>query len=285
MSSVCRSSNLQALLDGDDLPKEADPLLAAYRFVESEDHRGTRLADEHHYPPTKPPRQELLDDEVYQLLLQTLDKKFGTSGYTTKNSGVFSVARQVEQLEKVSIRGVVYACEKSLPRDSNVIFRRLGGSSSRVGSVESIFRHVHQTPEGLIHGATFVLVHEYLPILDETMQSKYTQFGFAGGFLSYGDRWSKFHVIELGNVVCHFAKTAVSYGDAKVMHVLPLNKVSRSVACLSQCLTEVKDDGLLHTSIGYCVELLSYSLSVTLVLFMTLARLHCSMKIVTRDAH
>jgi hypothetical protein len=232
MSSVCRSSNLQALVDRSDLPKEAESLLTAYNSVASEDHRGTRLADEHHYPPTKPPRQELLDDEVHQILLRTLNKKFGTSGYTT-GSRVLSVARQVEQLEKVSIRGVVYARENSLPRDSNIIFRRLGGSSSRVGSIKSIFRLPHQTPEGLTREATFVLVHEYLPILDETVQSKYTQFGFAGGFLSHSDRWSGFHVVELANVVCHFAKTAVSHGDTKVMHVLPLNKVSRFVACPS----------------------------------------------------
>ena len=232
MSSVCRSSNLQALVDRDDLPKEAGSLLTAYNSVASEDHRGTRLADEQHYPPTKPPHQELLGDEIYQLLLRSLNKEFGTLGYTTMNSGVYSVAREVQQLEKVSIRGVVYACERSLPRDSNVIFRRLGGSSSRAGSIKSIFQLTHRTPGGLARNTIFVLVHEYLPILDVAAQSKYTQFGFAGGFLSHSDRWSSHHVVRLANIACHFAKTAISYGDTKVMHVLPLNKVSRGVACL-----------------------------------------------------
>jgi len=226
MSSVCRSSNLQALVDRSDVPRAAEPLITAYNSVANEDHRGTRLFDEHHYPPTKPPRQESLNDEVYRLLLRTLDKKFGTSGYTTDGSGTFYVTRQVEQLEKVSIRGVVYACEKSLPRDSNVLFRRLGGSSSRVGSIKSIFCLVHKTPEGHTLKANFVLVHEYLPVLDETIQSKYTQFGFAGGFLCHSERWSKFHVIDTANIVCHFAKTVISYDDTKLMHVLPLNKVS-----------------------------------------------------------
>lgn len=233
MSSVCRSSNLQALVERGDLPREAEPLLTAYSSVVNEDHRGTRLYDEHHHPPTKPPRPELLDDEVYQLLLRTLDKKFRTSEYTTGNSGGFSVTRRVEQLEKVSIRGVVYACERSLPRDSNVLFRRLGGSSSRVGNIKSIFRLVHQTPEGQTLKTTFVLVHEYLPILDETVQSKYTQFGFAGGFLCHSERWSKLHVIETANIVCHFAKTVLSYDDTKVMHVLPLNKASCHLIRLS----------------------------------------------------
>ena len=233
MSSVCQSSNLQALVDRSDLPKEAEPLLAAYNSVASEDHRGTRLADEHHYPPTRPPCQELLEDGVYKLLQRTLNKKFQTSGYTTRNSGVFSVTRQVEQLEKVSIRGVVYACGRALPRDSNVIFRRLGGTSSRVGSIKSIFRHAHRTPEALAREVTLVHVREYLPIFDDTVQSKYTQFGFAGSFLCHSDRWSNFHIVELTNIVCHFAKTAVSLGDMEVMHVLPLNKVSHSVGRLS----------------------------------------------------
>ena len=75
-----------------------------------------------------------------------------------------------------------------------------------------------------------MLGHECLPILDDTARSKYTQFGFAGCFLSHSDRRDRFHVVELTDIVCHFAKTAVSYGDTRGMRVLPLNKVSRSVA-------------------------------------------------------
>jgi hypothetical protein len=231
MSSVCRSSNLQAFVDRSDLPKEANTLLTAYNSVANEDHRGTRLADEHHYPQTRPPRQDVLNDEVYHLLLATLDKKFGTSGYTTMGSGVFSVVRQVQQLEKVSIRGVVYACKKSLPRDSNIIFRQLGSSDSQVGSIDSIFHLAHKTPEGLTRNATFLLVDECLQFLDQAVQSKYTQFGFAGGFLSRSDR-GRFHIVEPANIVCHFAKTEVSLHNEKVIHVLPLNKVSCSVPCL-----------------------------------------------------
>ena len=42
MTSVCRSSNLQALLDCQDLPSQIQPLLSAYETVKNEDHRGTR---------------------------------------------------------------------------------------------------------------------------------------------------------------------------------------------------------------------------------------------------
>lgn len=221
MHSVCRSSNLQAFIDTSDFPEEAGPLLTAYESVVNEDHRGTRLADEDHHPPTKPPGSEMLDNEPYQLLLQMLDKKFGITGYT---SNALPVTQYVGQLEKVSIRGVVYACEKSLPRDSNILFRRFGGSSSRVGRIELIFHLQHPTPYGLMVGATYVLVRECLPFFDEAVQSQYRQFGFAGGFLCHTETWRS-HVVELNDIICHFAKTAVQNGGGNLMHVLPLNKV------------------------------------------------------------
>ena len=224
MTSVCRSSNLQALVDTCNLPEQAKPLLAAYESVVNEDHRGTRLADEDHHPPTKPPRSETLDNESYQLLLQTLNKKFRTTSYTSEGGRMLPVTRSVEQLEKVSIRGVVYAREGSLPRDSNVLFRRLGGSTSRVGRIQSIFRLQHPTPESPLVEATYALVREYLPFSDEVAQSQYKQFGFAGGFLCHSERWDRLHVIGLTDIICHFAKT-VRNSNGNLMHVLPLNKV------------------------------------------------------------
>ena len=225
MTSVCRSSNLQALMDTCKVSEQAEPLLTAYRSVASEDHRGTRLADQDHHPPTKPPRSERLDNESYQLLLQMLNKKFGTTRYTSEGGHAFSVTQHVDQLEKVSIRGVVYARERSLPRDSNVLFRRPGGSSSRVGRIWSIFHLRHPVPRGSVVEATYVLMREYMPFLDEEVQSQYKQFGFAGGFLCHSERWSGFHVVELADIICHFAKTVIWDSNGDIMHVLPLNKV------------------------------------------------------------
>lgn len=224
MTSVCRSSNLQALMDTCKVPEQAEPLLTAYGSVANEDHRGTRLADQDHHPPTKPPRSERMDDESYQLLLRMLDEKYGITSYTSRGGRAFSVTQHVDRLEKVSIRGVVYACESSLPRDSNVLFRRPGGSSSRVGRIWSIFCLRHPTPGGSVVEATYVLVREYQPLLDEEMQSQYKQFGFAGGFLCHSEKWSRFHVVELADIICHFAKTVIQDGDGDIMHVLPLNK-------------------------------------------------------------
>lgn len=245
MTSVCRSSNLQALVDTRDLPKQAKPLLAAYASVVNEDHRGTRLADEVHHPPTKPPCSELLENEHYQLLLRMLNKKFGTIGYTSEGGRVFPVTRLVQQLAKVSIRGVVYAHTKSLPRDSNVLFRRFSGSNSRAGVIWSIFRLQHPTPDGPMMEATYALVREVLRLSDGEGQSQYTQFGFAGGFLCHSGKWSRFHIVELNDIICHFGKTVIQHGDRNVMHVLPLNKARVSFFVHVRDLIVVEDDGIL----------------------------------------
>jgi hypothetical protein len=236
MTSVCRSSNLQALVDSCGLPNPAKPLLSAYNTIVNEDHRGTRLANEDHHPPTKPPRYETLDDESYRLLLQAFNEKFETVRYTSESDPI-RVTRDVDKLEKVSIRGVVYAHERSLPRDSNVLFRRLGGLTSRVGRIQSIFCLRHPTPDGLMMQATYAIVREYLPFLDEAKQSQYTQFGFAGGFLCHRERWNRSHVVELTGIICHFAKFTLQGG---FMHVLPLNKVRSLLPERTRTLTTLK---------------------------------------------
>lgn len=229
--SVCQSSNLQAFLDRDDLPEAANPLLSAYNTISNEDHRGTRLADETHHPPTKPPVSVELQGETYSLLLRALNQRFQTTWYTSGDARSSTVPRMVLQLDKVSIRGVIYASERVLPRDSDIIFRREGGASSRVGSIQSIFRLPHPTPAGPATTTTFLLAEQYSPVTDQTMQSMYTRFGFAGGFLCHQGR-SGLHVIGLENVISHFAKTPLQQADNDLMHVLPLNAV-RVVSALA----------------------------------------------------
>jgi hypothetical protein len=228
MMSVCRSSNLQALLDQDDLPEAAASLLSAYEAVSNEDHRGTRLADETHHPPPKPPVSVELQEESYHLLLRALDQRFRTTRYTAGDVGPPVVPRMVLELDKISIRGVIYASAKALPRDSDILFRREGGSGSRVGNIKSIFHLSHPTPAGSVTTTTFLLVEQYSPITDQAMQSTYTRFGFAGGFLCHNRAQSGLHIISSDNVICHFAKTIFPQTNNDLMHVLPLNKVGVS---------------------------------------------------------
>ena len=88
--------------------------------------------------------------------------------------------------------------------------------------------------------ATYVLVREYLPFSDEAVQAQYTQFGFTGGFLCHSERWSRFHIVELTDITCHFAKTTIQNRDVNLMHVLPLNKVWISFHKYNHWLTALK---------------------------------------------
>lgn len=217
--SVCRSSNLQALLDRQDLPSEVQPLRSAYETVTNEDHRGTRLADESHHPRTRPPSSLVLQTEVYKLLLSALDRKFETTEYTRNRT---PAPREVQELYKLSIRGVVFSSTRTLPRDSNILFRGYSDSRPCVGTIQSIFQFTLQDRGAKM---TYLLVQQHSPLADEAVQKFYTQFGFAGGFLCHIDQLIRSHLIEPTDVICHFAKTPLRNRDG-VMHVLPLNKVS-----------------------------------------------------------
>lgn len=226
-TAICRSSNLHAILDRDNITSDAQPLINAFTKVTNEDHRGTRLADEIHHPPTKPPRRLYLSDVVYQLLVSFLNRRSQTIRYTTTSGSVWFVPRIVPELDKVSIRGVIYASVKSLPRDSNIIFRRSGDLKLRVGRIHTIFSSSHLGTNHLETRVTCLVVEEWLPITDAASQQTYQQFGFAGGFLCRNRLAEKVFVVEVDDVVCHFAKTFLGQRDSDVFHVLPLNKVGK----------------------------------------------------------
>ena len=223
VTAICRNANLQAVLDREDITKDAKLLIDAYTKVANEDHRGTRLADETHHPPTRPPKKMELAQPVYQLLVQTLNQRFQTTNYTATWGDPWFVPRSVLELDKVSIRGVIYATAKSLPRDSNVIFRKPGDPKLRVGKITTIFSSSHPGTNCLaVAKANFTVVEEFPLVVDAASQRTYQQFGFAGGFLCQNTPSDAVHLVEVGDVVCHFAKTSMG---GNIFHVLPLNKV------------------------------------------------------------
>ena len=188
------------------------PLVEEFLRVSGEDHRGTRLADEAHFPPSKPPKAVALTHRTHVLLQQLLDNTFAMSS-------AFPHTSDALELEKISISGVIYASEKSLPRDSNVIFRRPGGSGQRVGRIKSIFQVSHQP------GATFLTVTQHKLIANPEDQNIYRRFGFAGGFLCDAQEDGWLFVIRSEDVVCHFAKTILHPIEENLIHALPLNTV------------------------------------------------------------
>ena len=226
--AVCRSSNLQGILSDTGLPSEVKPLLDTFHRFANEDHRGTRLADETHHPPTKPPKLVELAQDVRAAITHFLNRKYRTNKYTT-DTGRWSIPQTALSLDKISIRGVIYASGEALRRDSNVIFRRVGGSSDRPGQIDSILSLQHITPgtDDPTVTSTLLVVQEWGVVEDEDAQRRYRQFGFAGGFLCW-NRITNVHLVEVDNIVSHHARTFFGQQDSDSFHVLPLNKVHTS---------------------------------------------------------
>lgn len=214
--TACRAANLEWLIQSEDIPHSVKPLAESFLKVSTEDHRGTRLADEMHFPPTRPPRSIKLNSTAHALLLRLVQD-------ARLPNGLHPISPDVLELDKASISGVIYASEKSLPRDSNIIFRRLEGASHRVGHIKLIF----QSDNSALSGMTFLVVSQHKLIADPVAQNVYKRFGFAGGFLCNVQEDSRLHVIRSTDVVCHFAKTILGAGEETLMHVLPLNMVRK----------------------------------------------------------
>ena len=228
-TAICRSSNLQALLDRNDVTSDTQPLIDAFTRVTNEDHRGTRLADEIHHPPTKPPRNINLSDGFHRLLVSFLNRRFQTMRYTTQWGSPWFVPGVVLELDKVSIRGVIYASSKSLPRDSHVIFRKPGDPTLRAGKIDAIFSTPHPGANCEETKITCLVIQEWLPVMEAALQKPYQEFGFAGGFLCHNNFVGAVSILDVNGVVCHFAKTFFGKRDSDIFHVLPLNKVGLEI--------------------------------------------------------
>ena len=210
--TACRAANLEWMMHGPGVQSSIKPLAESFLKVSNEDHRGTRLADQDHFPPDSSPQGFTLEPQVHEALVRLV-------GGASTTGTLQPMASNALEIEKVSISGVIYASEKSLPRDSNIIFRRPSGSSLRVGRIKRIFQSHYQT------GITFLAVSQYKLIAATHPQNIYRRFGFAGGFLCDTEEDGHVLVIRTDEVVCHFAKTMLVPREENLMHVLPLNSV------------------------------------------------------------
>ena len=169
--SACRTANLEWIMQEQGLQDSIRPLVEKFSKISNEDHRGTRLADEVHFPPNKPPKTVKLDPDVHQPLLQLVNSLPTMDSHSHGSLYVL-------ELEKVSISGIIYASEKSLPRNSNIIFWRPGGSCDRVGRVKLIFQSGHQPR------VTFLAVSQHKLIANADPWNVYQRFGFAEDFFA-----------------------------------------------------------------------------------------------------
>lgn len=225
--TACRAANLEWMMHSENASDHVRPLLDAFLRVSNEDHRGTRLADENHFPPQKPPRNATLEPYIHKLFLALIDDV--PSLVRSSLLALDTATPNVLELEKLSISGVIYAQEKSLPRDSNIIFRRPGGSSDRVGRIKKIFQSEH-----VLSGVTLLVVAQHRLATDPIAQGAYGRFGFAGGYLCDPREDGRQYIISSNDVVCHFARTLVVWGTETLMHALPLNSVRRRRRSLFQ---------------------------------------------------
>lgn len=172
------------------------------------------LANEIHFPLTKPPSHIRLDLRTFNLFTQLVT-------YTTGGSGVWNLTTsEVLELGKITISGVIYASHKTLPHDSNIIFRCSGQTSNCIGCMDLIFRPKNSGASD----AAFLAVSQFSPVRDHPMDGVYRRFGFAGGYL-YTEGQITPQVIQASDVVCHFVKMAVESEGQGLTHALPLNTV------------------------------------------------------------
>ena len=209
-------------MHSENLSNHVRPLVDAYLRVSNEDHRGTRLADENHFPPQKPPQNATLEPRIHKLLQGLIND----TPSLARCSLLTAVTPNVLDLEKISISGVIYARERSLPRDSNIIFRRPGGSSDRVGRIKQIFQSEH-----VVSGVTLLVVAQHRLVVDPVVQGVYRRFGFAGGYMCNPSEDSCQYIIRSTDVICHFARTALVWEGEALMHALPLNSVCHCYSC------------------------------------------------------
>ncbi|KAF9790775.1 hypothetical protein BJ322DRAFT_1170142 [Thelephora terrestris] len=204
--SVCRSSNLQGILTNANFP-QIKPSLDAFHKVADEDLRGTRLADETHYPTTKPPKPVELADDTRAAVARFLNRK-----------------HSADRLDKISIRGVIFASEKALRRDSNVIFRRLraGGDPGPKSNI-------------------LLVVQEWAVVEDEDARWRYRQFGFAGGFLCWNQAIA-IHVVGVDKIISHFARTFFDQRESEHFQALAFNMFPNGSPVQSVCDTATAAD-------------------------------------------
>jgi hypothetical protein len=135
-------------------------------------------------------------------------------------------------VEEISLRGVCYGTSSSSKyRNSTVLFQaqpQTGPhetSSLKAGIIQTIFQHMHDDSTKVPQSspAFYVIVREH-PCMIAT-DDPYRNFGFAGGFLC-AEEATELHVIEISQIVSHFAMTKFKDQQFKhYFHVMPLDRV------------------------------------------------------------
>jgi hypothetical protein len=205
-------------------------LVEVFNDVAREDIRGTRLNDHFAAPEdgyeTSSASNTLrftLPNQIFRSILGVLDGKYKTTAYTQNPK---NVSREAQHLKRLFHRGVSYGSARFLPRDSNVLFRQPNHKGHLVGQIQEIFECSYMEPNSEQATKKFLTIQTLKSLESEAGVALdcYRKFGLAGGFLSSSEKGAQY-LVEISDVVCHFARTSMKIAGVDFVHVLPLNRV------------------------------------------------------------
>ncbi|KAH9019649.1 hypothetical protein EDB85DRAFT_1872998, partial [Lactarius pseudohatsudake] len=151
-------------------------------------------------------------------------------------SGI-SVSPRAKLLDKFSLRGVQYSTASCQTRNSHILFKPPKPDSSEplthpeIGQIIHIFLHPQiNTPSAQGDDecpSIYLCIQPYDPLQSELndVDRSYRRFGFAGGFLST-QKLGPPIIVDQSNIISHAAVTLLEIRGCKVLHVLPMDRVS-----------------------------------------------------------
>lgn len=231
MRTAARGSNLRTLLAEDEAIRESVlEMVTVIETIDQEDTRGFRRANmlDSSLPDfilTSKAKPFRLREHEHNLLCQVIGRRTPLPEETL-------VPHECLSVNEVSLRGVCYGTSLSSKfRDSTVMFQPSPCDELSVerplaaGIVQTIFQHTYKSshPDQPAVTGVYAIVQEH-PRMDQN-DDPYPEFGFAGGFLCK-DEATELHVIELPQIVSHFALTRLL--DEGYFHAMPLDRVRLS---------------------------------------------------------
>ncbi|KAI0054698.1 hypothetical protein BV25DRAFT_1816687 [Artomyces pyxidatus] len=252
MNHTCRSANLRPLMRDPVINEKMSELLEAYRKLEEEDRRGTRLTEinilnpEHREPVTfGQAKRDLieLDRSIYRSLLSLFNmecpNQFAPYYGLPATPGLLVLSRSAKRHEKMQISGVSYQSHDRSPKDSNIIYKASDGSEN-AGRIVSIFTHTRSGAGEDVISEVFLAVQKLEELSDiHSVFDKFRTFALVGGTLYYDKYQDKIQVIRPRQVLCHFARTSmrIDHIEEPCVHVLRLDRVSLQCIAARSLLT------------------------------------------------
>lgn len=212
LMTTARNANLWAMLsDNQDVRSTVADMIGTMESIAKEDVRGFRLASM--LDPTLP--EFTLNTRAKPLILNNNHLRLFCN--LLHFLGRTGAVEEVLSVDAISYRGVTYGTFASRDsRNSTVIFYSQDSHAKKVkksGVIDIIFQH---------ESSIYLVVQEHPPMERRDLVDPYRPFGVFAGYLCEA-KPSTSHVIELSQVISHFALTEL---PDSLIHVMPVDRVS-----------------------------------------------------------